>query len=473
MTSRAVLAYVVALLPAAALASAYDVEARTEAQVDTISGSTAVAGRPLLRRRIVQVLDLAGFELLQGEDAGVNLTVRFDADFAVSDADVRRVGDAYRDRFQLLGGRLHWDGIAGGRVDLDAGRIVALDPLTFFSFDGGRATVRPVPWLAVTAFGGARVTGASWLGSATFAPDGVRTSDIRRIRAGVVPILPCPDPSELCADPTLGEVEPTLGGRVALLHLPGGFASGVELEWRRTLRSGSIVEDRVGGGAHYRVGPVALDGATEWDLYLARLTALRLGARWAVARWLGLSAEAAHWHPSFSADSLFNLFDTAPLREVRLRADVTPGRWRWYVAGGAQKYTPTAFGAAELRDEGGYAPFGAAGASGEVGGTQLFADATLQGGVQGRQGWLTLVARQGWHGWLTVEGRGTLASLADPLQPLNEGTFAAAALLLSGRLERRARLSLLVEDSTPRFTRNDLRLFAFLTLGADWDSRAP
>jgi len=461
------------VLPALAQAAAYDIESRTEVQAYTLGAWNPDSGRALQRRRLVEVLDLAGFEIVAGQDAGLSLQLRVDADFSVAEREASGLDGVRRSALQIVSGRLHWNGVGGGRVDLEAGRITALDPVSFFRFDGGRVTVRPLPWLALAAFGGLRVTGASWLGSPRFSPDGGRDSDRIRIRDGL-PLLPCPGVgTRLCADDTLDDLAPTFGARLSLLQLPGGSFSGADLEYRRTLRAGQIIEEKASGGARFRRGAWRAEAGAEWDLYVQRLSALRAALRWAPLPWLSLAAEGIHSHATFSADSIWNLYDTAPTREARLRADLAPPGWpvRLWAAGGAKQFLATSYGRASFGDEGGYAPFGALGLGGALGATSLSADATVRGGVEGRQAWVSLVARRGFLGWLEVEGRGTLASIEDAVAPKNGGTFPALALLLTGRLERRAQLSLLLEDSAPRWERNDLRFFAFLTLGAGWDSR--
>jgi hypothetical protein len=240
-------------LPGPAWGAAYDVEARTEAQAYTIGAFSPDSGRTFQRRRLVQDLDLAGFELVAGQDAGLSLHLRVDADFAVRSAELGNVDGLERDRLQLLVGRLHWNGLLGGVLDVEAGRVTARDAIGFWRYDGGRATVRPVSWLAVTAFGGWRVTGSSWIASSTFAPDGTRDADRRRI-AGGAPLFPscpgAPNPTFLtCADETLDDRAPTFGARLALLHVPGGGTGGAEVEYRRTLRAGSVIEERLGAGA--------------------------------------------------------------------------------------------------------------------------------------------------------------------------------------------------------------------------------
>lgn len=460
------------LLPLQARAAAYDVEARTEAQFQGVRRFTSDPGRfqILERPRVVQTLDLAGFELLTGEDTGLAVLLRLDEDFGVSDAEVAGLDGARRARLQILQARVYWKDMARGRLDLEAGRIVAQGPVSFLAFDGARATVRPLRWLALTAFGGLRVQAVSWLGSSTFAPDGVRESDERRLSGRS--LVPCPVPDRLCADPTLDDPAPMVGGRVAVTRLPGGFASAAELEYRRVWRARGVLEERLGGGLRYRVGPLSFQAAGDYDLYLLRLAMLRASLRWAALEWLALAAEGSQWQESFGADSIFNLFDTSPWREARLRADLAPpaASWRAYLAGGLSHVSPTPFGRATFGDQGGTAPEAALGASWESGATALLADVTWRGGAQGRSTWATATARRAFRGWLTLDGRLTLASLGDPVVAANGGTFASAAAIVSGRLERRAVLSLLLEDSTYS-GRNDFRTSLFLTLGADWDTR--
>jgi hypothetical protein len=456
--------------PSLARSAAYDVEVRAEAQAYAVAARAPDAGRLLLRRRLVEVLDLAGFEVVPGEDAGLSLLLRLDVDFAVNDAEVAGLDGAARNRLQLLAGRFHWNGLAAGRLDLEAGRIAALDPVGFWRLDGGRLTLRPWRWLALSVFGGLRVTAASWLASPTFAPDGTREADRRRIAEGT-PLLPCPGvPQRLCADATLDDAAPAWGARLAV---SGGLASAAEVEVRRVLRAGAVLEEKVAGGARLRRGGGAVEAAAEWDLYVGRLSSARASLRLPPLAGLTLAAEGIHAHPTFSADSIWNLFDTAPTREGRLRADVAPAGWpfRAFAAGGLRRYQPTAFGRAVLGDPGGWEPFGSAGVGGELGRTSLAADGTVRGGPQGAQAWVEGRARRTFRGWVDLEARFSLARVEDRVAPKNGGTYPALALAVSGRLERRARLAVLLEDSAPRWERNDLRVFALLSLGADWDTR--
>jgi hypothetical protein len=113
------------------------------------------------------------------------------------------------------------------------------------------------------------------------------------------------------------------------------------------------------------------------------------------------------------------------------------------------------------------------GASAGFGRLLLLADALYRGGVEGRQLWLTATARRTWRDWLALDGRFSWARVEDPVTSINTGSYAAASLMASGRLERRAEVSLLLEDATARFGGNDVRVSAFLTLGTDWDTRRP
>ncbi len=459
-------------MPALVRAAAWDVESRTEAQADTIAAWSPGSGRALARRRLVQDLDLAGFEVVQGEDAGVSLQIRVDADFAMNDAELGALDDAARDRLQLLAARFHWFGLAAGRLDIEAGRITAQDAVEFWRFDGGRATVRPLPWLAVSAFGGLRVTGSSWLGSSAFAPDGTRESDRRRIAAGVPLCLLAPTAPGGCADATLDDPAPAWGGRI-VVGRPGATGAGGEVEYRRTTRGGALLEDRLGAGARVRAGAFAADAAGELDLYVRRLSELRAGLRWAATPGLALAVEAIHSHPTFAAGSLWNLFDTAAAREARLRADLGGGSGtaRAWASAGVKRYEATNWTRELFGDGGGWEPFAAVGGSLDLGPTRLAADASVRAGSEGTQGWLSAVARQAIGTWVGLEARATVARMVDRVAPKNSGTFPALALLVSGRLERRARIGLLLEDSAPRGERNDVRLFAFLAVGADWTSR--
>jgi hypothetical protein len=412
----------------------------------------------------VQVLDLAGFELVRGEDAGVDLALRLGADFAVTDRDVALLDPPDpRERLELLTARLHWNGLARGRIDLDAGRMLVREPVGWLRLDGARATLRPWRGVALTGWGGVRVSGSGWLAPSTFTLDGVRESDRRRLRAGLLPRA-CGDATR-CADPTLDDLAPAVGGRLAIA--PPGAPLGGAIEARRTWRGGEVLEDRAAGELSARAGPATFGAAAEWDVFAGRLSVARAHARTPLGRALAASVELSHLHESWSADAIWNVFDTGPLREAELRVELDPpgAAARGYVAGGLQHQPASRF------DGGGIAPFGAAGAALDVGRTTLSLDASGQGGLAGRQGWVTLGARRLLRSWLRGDARATAARVEDFASIDREAWFASASLLLAGRLERRAELSILLEDSTPAFRRNDVRLFAMLALGAEWDTR--
>ncbi len=473
VTARAWAVLLGLALPAAALPAAWDVESRTEAQFYSTPRLTAVPGdyQWIQRQRLSEVLDLAGFEIVGGEDAGLSLLLRLDADLGVTQAEEQGLDGWSRARLLLLGGRLWWKGISRGRLDVELGRINALDPATFLAFDGARVALRPVRWLELMAFGGLRVEGASWLASSTFSPDGVRDSDARRLAAYGVVACP-PSAAAPCADPTLDDPAPVFGGRITVRELPGGFMSSAWAEYRRTLRAGGVIEERLGGGLRYQVGPLAAEASSQWDLYLARLAVLRAALRWAAAPWLGLSAEGGSWRQVFSSDSIFNVYDTAPWQEARFRADLSPGgALRLWAAGGLGWVEPTAFGRIAFGDRGGTAPEAAGGATWGQGPTSVSADATWRGGVQGSLLMAAARASRTFRNWLGVALSAALVSARDPLVPAYDGTFFSGAARVSGRLERRAQVALLGEVSQGRFGRTDVRVQALLDLGVDWDSR--
>jgi hypothetical protein len=75
-------------------------------------------------------------------------------------------------QLDLLYGYFGAEGLAGGRLDLFAGRLMEVQTLDWFSMDGLKARAHLPRGIVVEAFGGLRVRESSVLGSDFMEPDG-------------------------------------------------------------------------------------------------------------------------------------------------------------------------------------------------------------------------------------------------------------------------------------------------------------
>ncbi|HWV37750.1 MAG TPA: hypothetical protein VN033_04650 [Vulgatibacter sp.] len=492
-----------ALVAPGARADAYVVGARTEAEVYRIpawSGRQGDDPELIGRYRLVQSLDLGAYDLTssRGRDRlDFVAYLRLMNDFGFHDRGL--LDDARNPEVDLLFGYLQWSHVLGGLLDLRLGRQIRFDQLFFYALDGLDVQVHTPAHVGVGLMAGWMVKGTSLAGSATFAPDGVRGSDRRRIADGVTTDL-LSSPADEIAYPYLDAPSPMFGARLELEGIRGVEAI---VSWRRAISrtsAGDLDElpddargwqtelEHAGAGARLRLfGWSWIYASADRDLYRDRWAALRAGVRAEpLAPRLSITAEAARYHPSFSADSIWNLFATGARDEYELRAEWAPdGPFRYY--GGplfvvyhldlSDRFASEAADAGNplnprSRDllTGGYA--GVSLRPGLVWRASL--DASYLGGPPGEVGqlgylgrelWLNAVVGRDFRSWISADLRLSVANVSDPYQAGIQDlwSFGAAAL---GRMRFTDDMALLlvVEENANRFRRGDLRGYAVF----DW-----
>ena len=257
------------LLSGTASASAFQLEARTEAQVYQIRAwRDSSPDEPVLlpRRRIVQYLGLNGYELVTGQDMGFESSLRVFADFGLPRGEAARLDGLRSEDADLLYAfvRYGWNGIEGR-----LGRQVYGDVSDILAFDGLR--VRYVSPLGIGAevYGGLWVKGAGFLSSSVYQPDGTRESDARRLEQGVAGADPDALRARARVRRQVAAREPPRRVRLARLPprprggqdgpraRPGGRALQPRARAERARRGG-----RGPGGAQARPGPCP--GALGW-----------------------------------------------------------------------------------------------------------------------------------------------------------------------------------------------------------------
>lgn len=452
------------LVPGAAAASAFQLEARTEAQVYQIRAwRDSSPDDPVLlpRRRIVQYLGLNGYELVTGQDVGFESSLRVFADFGLPRGEAMKIDGLRSEDADLLYAFVRYggDGLEGR-----LGRQVYVDVGDILAFDGLRVRYMSPVGVGAEVYGGLWVKGAGVLSSSVYQPDGTRESDARRLEQGVAG-----------ADPTLSALEPMYGAKL-LLEGPG-VLSGLSgaLGYRRALVEGKTDLERATLEARYGRGlGVSTVAGVDFDVLQMRLAQARAQVRWDGERF-AVSGEALRLSPVFSADSIWYWFATAPRDEARVRVDVFPrGPLRYYVQGvGSLYHTEINSGlalAAAANEPGGapsYTAGGSAGAALRAGRFRSALDVSYRRGYGGSQLWADLTAGYGFgDGRLSLDGRLSAARIDDGFNPLLAGNFFGAQLWASQALTPAARMSLVLEQNVNPYTRWDSKVFFLFDLKA-------
>lgn len=498
---RALAALPFLAMSAPASAQVYTVGARTEAQAYQMP---SWAGRPaddpdkLSVYEIAQYLDLGAYNLAgsKGEDRidfVASLRLTYDFGFTPTTQNLLDP-ESSQPQVDLLFGYLRWTGALKGIFDLQLGRQVRMDLLEFYGLDGLDVQIHTPAYLGVGLFGGWQVKGSSPLGSATFAPDGVRTSDRRRIANG--------SPTDLLANPAsdvaydyLDAPSPMFGARLELEGVRNVEAIAV---YRRSMsktrgdnldalpeqaRGWQTDQEHAGAGGRVRFFErLWLYGSADRDLFRNRWAVLRGGVKADVVPYkLTLMLEGSTWNPSFDADSIWNLFATGPRDEYELRADWAISPYFTIYAGPLLTIYYLNLGTA-YADEAGVKAQGMSLLPGGYAGFstrpnlpwRLGADALYRGpgGGNGEPGnpdylghelWLSAAAGRSFRDKYDLDLRLNLANVSDPYSPgLQDVWSFGAALLGRARLSEITSLVLVVEENVNRFKDSDLRGYALL-----------
>lgn len=459
------------MLPAStALAAAYQVDARTEAQAYEFRSYRGTSpDNPVLlpRRRLVQYLGVNAYELLPNTDLGFESNLRIFQDFGLPEEEANRLDGVRTRDADLLHANLRYRGNAfDGRVDGQLGRMIYADVGDILSFDGLRIRYLSKFRVGGELYGGYWVRESGFLGSSVYQPDGVRDSDVRRIRSN-------PDPNN--RDPSLAISEsldfpsPLFGAKVIVDNIQGVYAAA---GYRKSFVDGKTDYERFILEARYgKVKNLNAFGGIEYDLFQGTLSQARLHVRYDQPIW-AISGEVMRLQPTFSAQSIWYYFAYAPRTEVRIRGDVTPiGPLRYYVQGIHAAYGAPineGIGLATIEDKGPDTNIGGSvGAAARLTSIRANADVTYRNGYGGRQLWMDL--NGGYFGednrW-SVDARLSTANVTDGFNTQLRGQFYGFQIWGSYQLTRAARMSLAVEQNVNPYTRSDTKAFLILDLKA-------
>ena len=444
-------------------AAAFQVEARTEAQAYQLRSYRGTdPDNPVLlpRRRLVQYLGLDAFELVTGQPFGFESSLRIYADLGLPRGEAALIDGLHAEDADLLYANVHY---RSDRLELRLGRQVYVDLMDYLAFDGLKVRyVQPlgIGGIGVEAYGGLWVKGASLLGTGVYQPDGVRETDARRLATLGV------------GQPTLTSIEPLVGAKVLAENIKGISAA---IGYRKALIAGKTDLERLALELKYGRGRgLSILGGLEYDLVLPRISQVRLTARYD-HELFAVTAEAMRVTPVLTADSIFLYFATAARDELRLRVDLTPvGAFRFYgqvltdVYGTNLQQTPTHQAAlADPTLPPGTALGASLGTAARFGRIRSALDLTGKRGFGGQQAWVDgTLGYSTADGLYTLDGRLSVARIADGLNPLLQGTFFGGQLWGSYLLTRSSRLSLVLEENVNRFTQLDTKMFVLFDLKA-------
>lgn len=330
-------AALVAALLLAAPGEAYDQQVSSTFWAQGYS-IPAYDGSMISRRRFVEDLHLAAWNLIPGSDdpyyrgprISVEMKLRLDTDFAVTDRESRASQEAsyvpgltplQADMmFAYVDARGFWD----GALDARAGRQIRLDTVGFFAFDGIETTMHMPAYIDVSAYFGWEVRGGDILGFDQLELDGVDSGGRGSLENGLY---------EDRTDP-----EPRMAfGTEASWYPTRWFDAGVAV--RLVGLSEELAEQRLAGRFSLGHKPMRVAGRVLWSPMLDRRDdfskALSEGTAVTEADFsmtvipidaLEVAAEYTLFRPTFEADSIFNVFDLTPRRDVGGKVTTRPTR---------------------------------------------------------------------------------------------------------------------------------------------------
>jgi len=332
----------VSVATAPAFAIEPEVTSDTSAQfydVRSPTGETIVA-----RRRLTTTLGVSAFDLLgnqesdrKGREKLPELTfrarLRYDPDYGpgggVDDPNsfANLVPGFSRGPVDLMYAYIEGRKFAGGWLGFKLGRQYIVDPLGWWSFDGGSVRVTTPFYLALEAYGGLEVRGGMPLSTPRFEQGGVWRGDRSGYDASLYPSF---QPSQIA--PALGVAAETTG--FTWLH--------GRLSYRRVYNTGESTVSQFGSGltppVHYdetrisqeRIG-YSIDGTLPdvggaragfaYDLYMAKMASIFASVDAFVTRRLTVSVDYDYYSPTYDADSIWNFFAGSPMNDIAARAN--------------------------------------------------------------------------------------------------------------------------------------------------------
>jgi hypothetical protein len=341
-------AIALAALCAASPARAFDAEVTANTGVQAYALRSPF-GEPLLfRQRVTQTLGLELYHFLPDEKPGgpevfVKLRMRFDNDFGLqysetnynrADSLSRYVPGLAAAPLDLMYGYVEGRRLAGGWLGFRAGRQYVVDPLGWWSFDGGLVRAGP-SWLFGELYGGYEQRGGLPLSLGRYERDGVWRGDRSAGLAGQPDVFP----SFLEAAPAPAWGAAIEGGPAGWLHARASYRK----VWNRgevvtrpfALADGSFASvdeartssERVGAAADASWGERgALRAGAVYDLYNALVASHFASVDAFLGERLTATLEYDYYKPTFDGDSIWNWFTHSPITTFDARVAFSPAR---------------------------------------------------------------------------------------------------------------------------------------------------
>jgi len=292
----------------------------------------AADGTALSRRRLVDDLRLSVWELLPGEvdpyyrgpRLSLHLQLRIDTDFAVtrqeSDPDLAASYAPGTTPLQMdaVVAFVAIEGLWNGALDARGGRQIRLDTIGFTAFDGLEMRLEAPLGLALTPFIGYEVRGGDLLGYDDLELDGVDSGGRHEMETDRYPSRTDPDPRLAFGTELSLESSDWLSAAAA---------------FRVVGLSQQIADERLGGRIDAGRGPLRGHIRAVWSPLLDRRDDFAAAASEGTAlneadaeltvtplAPLSVTAEYHLFRPIFEADSIFNVFDLMPRRDLGGRA---------------------------------------------------------------------------------------------------------------------------------------------------------
>lgn len=322
-------------------ARAYDAAVDTSFAAQLYRVAEPFTGASLSRQRYTESLSLRAWDLTgQREPGAPTLTavarLRLDADFGIDPAETspdqptRFVPGLSEERFDLMMAYIEGMGYAGGVLGFRLGRQYVIDPLGFWSFDGGMVRVTTTAHFLVEAYGGAEQRGdPTLLSTSRFEADGVWRGNRQGMDASLLPAYL----SETRLAPAYGFTIATTGldfldarvtyrkvvDRDTVVISPFPDALG-----RYQTTSGDRVStEKVGaalGATAKSVGSIR--GDFVYDALARKPSEYDASIISSAIPSLDLSADVGYFLPTFDGDSIFNWFS-------HMGTTTLDGRARW------------------------------------------------------------------------------------------------------------------------------------------------
>jgi hypothetical protein len=336
-------------------AHAMDTEVTGEAAAQFYDVRSPTGQTVLERRRLLATLGVGVYDFLDappGDPRAPNISLRarlrYDADYGASGATVDPtnynsfVPGFSRGPVDLMYAYVEGRRFLKGWLGFKLGRQYITDPLGWWCFDGGEASVTTPYFAKLEGYVGFEERGGLPISTSHFERDGIWRGNRSDYDPTVRDLYPSFQPASVA--PAYGVAVESTGvtwihGRLTYRRVyntgasnvtefaSGLFAPAQYNGWR-------ISSDRLGYGVDANWAQVGgAKGGIIYDFYRAQVTQAYASIDAYVGTRVTLSADYDYYVPSFDGDSIWNFFAGEPMNDVGLRGNVNVND-RLSIAGG-------------------------------------------------------------------------------------------------------------------------------------------